>query len=56
MLVLPCQVEKFVNCESTPNLSVTAEGNSFGESAYAVHWDPDHSPSSKYKANANYTN
>ena len=38
MLVLPCQVEKFVNCESTPNLSVTAEGNSFGENAYAVHW------------------
>ena len=26
----------------------SVEENGFGASAYAVHWDPDHSPSSKY--------
>jgi len=27
------------------------EDKGFGESAYAVHWDPDHAPSSKYLCN-----
>ena len=49
-----CTTRACVIWESTHSLLFHAEGNGFGESAYAVHWDPDHPPVGKYLCYKSY--